>query len=289
MNLLFDYTFRQVALGCAIFGLASGVIGCFAILRRQGLLGDALAHASLPGICLAFLVAKSSSPAPLMAGAAATGSVAAGLIQGLVKRAKVDEGSALAVMLTSFFGLGIVLLSFIQKSGDATQAGLDKMIFGQAASITDEHVRVIAIVAAAVLLIVIALHKEMKLACFDPDFASVQGLRIGLLNALMTAILVASIVIGLNTVGVVLMSAMLVAPGAAARQWSRSLTGMLWGAGAIGTGAGVSGAWVSMVYPNTPTGPAVVLSLAAIALSSILFGRERGLIWVRMRQRKALA
>lgn len=289
MNLLLDYTFQQVTLGCAIFGLASGVIGCFAILRRQGLLGDALAHASLPGICLAFLVAKSSSPAPLMAGAAATGSVAAGLIQGLVKRAKVDEGSALAVILTSFFGLGIVLLTFIQKSGDSTQAGLDKMILGQAASITDEHVRVIAVVAAIVLAIAILLLKEMKLACFDPDFAAVQGLRIRLLNALMTAILVASIVIGLSTVGVVLMSAMLVAPGAAARQWSRSLTGMLWGAGVIGAGAGVAGAWISMLFPKTPTGPAVVLILAGAAFVSILFGRERRLIWIKMRQRRAMA
>lgn len=287
MSLFADYTFRQVVLGCLVLGLVSGTLGCFALLRRQGLLGDALAHSALPGICLAYMITGQRSPLPLMLGAAATGGVAAAAVQGLVRRLRVDAGAALAAILTAFFGLGIVLLSLIQKSGASSQAGLDKMIFGQAASLVGDQVLAMTVVGVVVLAAALLLFKELKLLCFDADFARVQGLPVGRLTAILTVLLVASIVIGLSTVGVVLMSAMLVAPGAAARQWSRSLSGMLLGAGLIGALSGAVGAALSVVETNTPTGPVIVLILAGVVAFSVFFGRERGLVWSRRRTRFA--
>lgn len=287
VSLFGDYTFRQVVLGCLVLGLTSGALGCFALLRRQGLLGDALAHAALPGICLAFMVTGTRQPMPLMLGAAATGGAAAAVVQGLVRRLRVDSGSALAAVLTTFFGLGIVLLSVIQKSGSSAQAGLDKMIFGQAASLVGDQVAAMTLVGGVVLACALLIFKELKLLCFDPDFAQVQGLPVGRLTAILTILLVASIVIGLSTVGVVLMSAMLVAPGAAARQWSRSLSGMLMGAGAIGAVCGAFGAGLSVLEKNTPTGPVIVLTLALVVGVSVFFGKERGLVWASLASRRA--
>ncbi|MBL8044932.1 MAG: metal ABC transporter permease [Anaerolineales bacterium] len=285
-ELLFDYTLRNVALGSALLGVVSGVLGCFAILRRQGLLGDALAHAALPGICLAFMLTGLKAPIVLMLGAAIAGWLGTLLLLYIVRQTPLDEDAALGIILSVFFGFGIVLLTLIQRTGDANQAGLDKYLFGQAATLVEENVITMALLGGVALGIVTLLYKEFKLITFDADFAASLGFGTRRLSILLTSLIVIAIVIGLQTVGVVLMAAMLVGPAAAARQWTNRLNHMLGLAALFGAASGVSGALISISENRIPTGPMIILSLTVIVLLSLAFGSARGFVWDWLRHRR---
>ncbi|HMM41711.1 MAG TPA: metal ABC transporter permease [Thermomicrobiales bacterium] len=284
-DLLFDYTLRNVALGSALLGIVGGVLGTFAVLRRQGLVGDALAHAALPGIALAFMLTGSRAPAVLMLGAAVSGWLGTLLILRIVRDTRISEDTALGVVLTVFFGLGIVLLTQIQHSGDANQAGLDRYLFGQAATLVAEDVRTMAVVGGVALAIVALLFKEFKLLAFDAEFAASLGFPTDRLSILLTSAIVLAVVIGLQTVGVVLMAAMLVAPAVAARQWTNRLGVMVLLSGAFGAAAGVTGAVISVTARHVPTGPMIVLCATVIVVVSLLFAPERGIVWDAVRRR----
>lgn len=285
-DLIYDYTLRNVALGSAVLGIVSGVLGSFAILRRQGLMGDALSHAALPGVCLAFMLTGSKTPLILMLGAAVAGWIGMLIILQVVRRTRIDSGSALGIVLTVFFGFGVVLLTVIQRGNDANQAGLDKFLFGQAAALVQDQVVTMAILGGLALGIVALLFKEFKLLAFDPEFAGTLGMKTHTLGGLLTGLLVVAIVIGLNTVGVILMSAMLVAPAAAARQWTHSLSRMVFYSALIGAGAGLAGSIFSVVEESVPTGPTIVICLGIVMIVSLFFGSAQGLVWDWLRRRR---
>jgi manganese/zinc/iron transport system permease protein len=284
-DVIFDYTLRNVALGSAILGIVGGVLGTFAVLRRQGLLGDALAHAALPGIVLAFMLTGSKTPLVLMAGAAISGWLGTLLILRIVRDTRLSEDTALGVILTVSFGFGVVLLTRVQHSNQASQAGLDKYLFGQAATLVEEHVVTMALLGAVALALVALLFKELKLLTFDPDFAASLGFPIHRLNILLTSSIVVAVVIGLQTVGVVLMAAMLIAPAAAARQWTNRLGVMILLSALFGAASGVAGAMISVTATRLPTGPMVILCATVIVVVSVLFAPERGLVWDELRRR----
>lgn len=292
-ELLLDYTLRNVALGAAILGLVGGVLGSFAVLRRQGLYGDALAHATLPGVCVAFILAGTKTPAILLAGAAISASLGALLILAIVGGTRIKQDAALGIVLSVFFGFGTVLLTYIAGTGDSGQAGLDRFIFGQAATLVAGDVRAMGLLGGASLVIVALLFKEFKLLSFDPAFAASAGYPVGRLNLLLTALIVVAIVIGIQTVGVILMAAMLITPAAAARQWTERLSAMIVISGLFGAASGVTGALISATGPDLPTGPLVVLVATSILLLSLVFGRSRGALWERLRaarnRRRALS
>lgn len=274
-----DYTLRVVALGAALLGAISGSLGSFAVLRKQSLLGDAISHAALPGIVLAFLITGSKATLVLVLGAAVAGWVGTLLVMGVVGATRVKEDSALGLVLSVFFGLGLVLLTFVQRMPNASQAGLDRFLFGQAATLLERDVAVIAALGGVAVVATMLSWKEFKLLTFDRDFGESLGIRMRAVDILLTTVLVLAIVVGLQTVGVVLMSAMVVAPGAAARQWTDRMGRMILIAGCIGAAAGVSGAVISSLLPNLPTGPTIVLCLSAFVLVSLAFSPNRGLIW----------
>jgi manganese/zinc/iron transport system permease protein len=286
LALLTDYTLRNVALGAALLGVVSGVLGSFAVLRRQGLLGDALAHAALPGICLTFLLTGSKATPVLLLGAGTAAWLGALLLLQIVRRTNLGEDAALGVVLAVFFGFGLTLLTVANRRPDATQAGLDRYLFGQAATLVTENVIVMAILAAIALGATAALFKELKLLAFDPEFGASIGFDIGSLSVLLTTLIVIAIVIGLQTVGVVLMAAMLIGPAAAARQWTNRLGTMIALASTFGAAAGIAGALVSASGSRIPTGPVIILALTAIVVVSLLFAPARGLIpeWRRARR-----
>lgn len=285
-DLLFDYTLRTIALGAAILGVVGGVLGSFALLRRQSLLGDALAHAALPGIALAFMISQSKTSLILLIGAGLTGWLATILILRIVSETRISEDAALGIVLTVFFGFGIVLLTWIQQSGAAAQAGLDKYLFGQAATLIQEQVLTMGVLGGAALLLVVVLFKEFKLITFDPQFAATIGYPVNRLSILLTSLIVVAVLIGLQTVGVVLMAAMLIAPAAAARQWTERLGVMLILSAIFGALAGVTGALISVSGENLPTGPLVILSATGIVIVSLLFGAARGIVWESLRARR---
>ncbi|MBB4636626.1 metal ABC transporter permease [Longimicrobium terrae] len=284
MNFWTDYTLRIVALGAAALGLTSGALGSFAVLRKQSLLGDAISHAALPGIALAFLLTGSKAPLVLVAGAGVAGWVGTLVVMRIVNATRIKEDSALGIVLAVFFGFGLVLLTLIQKRPDASQAGLDRFLFGQAATLLQRDVLIISVLGGIALLVAAIFWKEFKLLSFDPDFATSIGLPVRMLDIVLTSVLVLSIVIGLQTVGVVLMSAMVVAPAAAARQWTDRLGRMVVLAGGFGALAGVSGAVISSAARHVPTGPTIVLCLTVLVLFSMAFAPTRGLVWAGVRQ-----
>ena len=286
-DLFFDYTLRTVALGAGILGLVSGALGSFAMLRKQSLMGDAISHAALPGIVLAFMLTRSKASLVLVLGAAVAGWIGMLLVLSIVRYTRIKEDSALGLILSVFFGFGLLLLTFVQSWPDATQAGLDKFLFGQAAALLQSDVILMGLLGGLSLFIMALFWKEFKPFSFDREFGATLGFPVRALDILLTTLLVTAIVIGLQAVGVVLMSAMLVAPAAAARQWTDKLSVMVALAGFFGVLAGVSGAVISSTASGFSTGPVIVLSASVIVLFSLLFAPNRGLVWNWVRRRRS--
>lgn len=278
-QLFFDYTIRTVALGAAVLGIVSGALGTFAVLRRQSLLGDAMSHAALPGVVIAFMLTQSKAPLVLILGAAVAGALGTILMLGITRTTRIKEDSALGIILSVFFGLGLMLLTFLQRSAVANQAGLNSFLFGQAATLLERDVVVMASIGGMALLLVVLFWKEFKLLSFDRDYGASLGYPMLWIDALLTMLLVIAIVIGLQAVGVVLMSAMVVAPASAARQWTNRLSVMVVLAAVFGAIAGVSGALISSLGTGLSTGPVVVLVISLIVALSLLLATNRGLLW----------
>lgn len=276
LTLLRDPTVITVSLGALLLGLTSGALGTFAVLRRQSLLGDAMAHAALPGVVIGYLLAGGRSLPAMLGGALVTGLLAALLALVLTKRRRIKSEASLGAALGTGFALGVVLLSYVQRQPGAGGAGLEVFLFGQAAATLRSDLVVIAVLAVTSLGVVALMFARLKLVTFDPVFARANGLRVGLYDALLTALLALAIVIGLQLVGVVLMSALVVAPAVAARQLTRSLAAMFWFAGGIGAVSAVSGALLSAAVPGLSTGPVVVLIASFVVLLTLVFARGRG-------------
>ncbi len=285
-NLLFDYTLRTVALGSAVLGIVSGALGAYAVLRKQSLLGDAMSHAALPGIALAFLLTGTKASLVLIIGAAISGWIGTLFIMSIVRSTRIKFDSALGLVLSVFFGFGLVLLTIIQKMPDATQAGLDKFLFGQAAALLERDVITMAVLGGIAITLMMVFWKEFKLLSFDPDFGAALGFPMRLLDILLTTLIVLAIVLGLQTVGVVLMSAMIVAPAAAARQWTDRLGTMVLLSSVFGALAGIVGALLSSTIQRLPTGPTIVLCISTIVLFSLFIAPRRGLVWNWIRERR---
>ena len=283
-DIRYTYTVRVVALGGALLGLVSGALGCFAVLRRESLMGDALSHAALPGVALAFLIAGKHLAA-LLIGAGIASWLASRFVAALISTTRLKQDAALGIALTGFFAAGIAALAYIQSIPDASQAGLDYFIFGQAAAIVESDVRLISAVGGVSLLALVMFWKEFKLLTFDPAFAGATGFRVGLMNTLLSTLIVIAIVLGLQLAGVILMVGMLIAPGIAARQWTRQLHQMVILAGVFGAFAGGMGAIMSAVDSDIPTGPMIIVAASALVLLSICLAPGRGLVWRAWRQR----
>ncbi|WP_322489079.1 metal ABC transporter permease [Chloroflexus sp.] len=283
MELFTDYTLRNVTLGSMLLGAISGLLGCFAVLRRQALLGDAMSHAALPGIALAFLLTGQRDPFTLLLGAAIAALVAALWLLAIVRTSRIKDDAALALILAVFFGFGLVLLSYVQRQPTAAQAGLKSFLFGQAAALVERDLWAMLAIGGPALVLIAIFWPQVKLISFDPDFARSLGLPVRRFEVLLTGVLVAAIVIGLQTVGVVLMSAMLIAPAVAARQWTNRIETMVLLAAGFGTLAAFIGAWISAQGERLATGPVIVLAMSALTAISLLIAPERGLLWRQWR------
>jgi len=277
-NIWMDANTQWVLLGTLLLGLASGLIGSFALLKKQSLIGDAMAHAALPGICIAFLLYGAKSMSWFMIGASIAGLLATLFIQKIIQYSRIKEDTAIGLVLSVFFGFGIVLLTYINQSSKGNQSGIDDFIFGQAASLVGSDVKLISGIAVILIGVTIILFKELKLLAFDPQFAKGIGLPIGLLNGLLMMLIVSIVVIGLQAVGVVLMSALLITPAIAARYWTERLDRMVIIAAIIGAFSGVFGTILSTTTNGMPTGPLIIVAATIIFLFSLVFAPKRGML-----------
>lgn len=279
-----DYNTRIVILGTACLGLAAGMIGTFMLLRKRALLGDALSHATLPGIALAFILMAvaggSGKYLPgLLAGAAVSGLLGVGLILLIRHFTRLKEDAALGIVLSVFFGVGIAFLGIIQNMGTGSAAGLESFIYGKTASMLASDARIIAVTALLVAFLSGLLFKEFTLLCFDQGYASAQGWPVVPLDLVLMTLVTAVTVIGLQAVGLILMLALLIIPPAAARFWTDRLAGMLILSALIGAISGMLGAALSALTPRMPAGAIIVLAASSVFFLSMLLGRSRGVLW----------
>ncbi|MEO1089449.1 MAG: metal ABC transporter permease [Pseudomonadota bacterium] len=282
--LLADHTVQNVIAAAVFLGVTSGVLGSFAVLRQQSLLGDTLAHAALPGVCLGFVVAGGRQLGPILGGALFTAVLAALLMLLLTRRSRLKTDAALGIALSFFFAVGVVLLTYIQGTPNASQGGLDSFLFGQAAATLRSDLWIMAGVMVVSIALVAVFWKEFKLVTFDPTFAGAIGLPVALLDVVLTTMIALAVVIGLQMVGVVLMASMVIAPAVAARQWVKSLESMVILAAIVGIVGGVVGAGLSAVGRNLATGPLIVLAVSTLVIISILVAPGRGVLWEELKR-----
>lgn len=296
LELLTDHTFRTVFLGTASIGAVSGAVGCFAYLRRQSLIGDVVAHSSLLGIMLFFLISYlitgegNKSLLVLIPGALVAGTAALLLTRWIIQETRLKADSGLGVMLAIFFGSGILLLRWVQRATPNIpgKRGLENYLFGMAAAMTESDLWMIGLLGASTILVMLLVWKEFKVFTFDPVFAQSLGLSTSWLDTLLLMMMVIGIVIGIQSVGVVLMIALLVTPASSARQWTGSLGAMVGLAAIFGALSGGAGSLISFNWPNMPTGPVIVLVATIVFLVSLIFAPRRGLVY-RYAKRKRMA
>ena len=279
MTILQSYTTQMVLLGTALLGLASGIAGTFAVLRKESLIGDGLSHAALPGVVIAFLLTDIKDIEVLITGAALSSIVAAWLITITVENSKIKFDGALATILSAFFGLGMVLLTYLQSLNNAGQAGLSKFIFGQAATILARDVYITSAAALIIIVLTALFWKELKLISFDVEYAKTLQIPVTFTLILYRSLLIMTIIIGIQSVGAILISSLLIAPAVGARQWTNKLGTMCILAGFFGMVSAIGGTIWSTSVQKLPTGPAIIVILSVIVLLSLIFAPNRGILW----------
>ena len=280
---MFDPVFIKVLLGTLLLASSSAVVGAFSFLKRESLVGDAIAHALLPGVVLAFILGDGRNPAYLIIGALIAGLIAHYGIAFIERRTKLKSDTAVSLVLSTFFGFGILLMSYVQRTGQGQQAGLERFLLGKAAAITMMDLYVFTGLALLLLLGVALFYKGFQLMTFNEDFAAAIGLPTGSIRFAFTVLTVLAVTVGIQTVGVVLMAALLITPSAAARSWTSSLPRMLLLAALFASVAALGGTFISAALPKMPTGPWIVLVLGFFGFSSLMLAPEKG--WLARRRR----
>lgn len=290
---LSDYNTRVVIVGTSILGTACGLIGSFMLLRKRSLMADAVSHATLPGIALAFMVMVAGGGdgkwlPGLLLGATLSGLMGMGLVLLIGRYTRIKEDAALGIVLSVFFGFGVSLLGLIQKMSTGSAAGLESFIYGKTASMLTSDAQMIGAVALLSIAVMVLLFKEFCLLCFDPDFAAAQGYPVGKLDVLLMTLVVLVTVIGLQAVGLILVIALLIIPPASARFWTEKLLPMALIAALTGGLGGALGAALSAVVPRLPAGAVIVLTNSSFFLLSLVFGPARGVL-IRAHARRRLS
>lgn len=268
----FHYTTCLVLYGTTVLGICCGILGTFAFLRKQSLLGDAMSHAALPGIALMFILTHTRSPALLLCGGGISSILGAVCISEITARTYLKRDTAFAIVLSVFFGCGLVLLTLLQQQNVSGQAILNKFLFGSAATLLPEDIFLITFTTLVVLGSIYSCYKELTLFSFDPSLCHSLGYSTKLLETILTILLTITILIGLQTVGVVLMSSLLIGPAVAAYQWTTRIQSMLVLSAIFGASSCALGAVVSSNMQHIPTGPTIVVIISCIALVSLALG-----------------
>lgn len=283
LTLGLGYNASLVTLGAAALGVAAGVTGTFLYLRKRALVSDAISHATLPGVALAFLVmvalgGSGKSLPGLLLGSALSAGLGLLAVQWLTARTRLGEDAAIGAVLSVFFGVGVVLLTVIQTLGTGGQAGLEDFLLGATAGMLRSEALLIAFGGLATLAMVLILRRPMLIASFDPGFASAVGVGLNRTDIAMMGLVMAVTVVGLKIVGLILIVALLIIPPVAARFWSDRADVVIALSGVIGGLSGWVGAAASASATGLPTGPLIVLAAFGLFAVSFLFAPGRGVV-----------
>lgn len=273
-----DPSLRYAVFGSILLGLMCGLLGSFIVVRRMALVGDALSHAVLPGVAAGFLWNQTKDPVAIFIGATLAGLLGTAVVNVIRQTTRLKEDAALGLVLASFFAVGICLVTMIQQLGTGAKSGIDKFLFGQAAAISAQDVTLMGIVTLFSSVVIAVFYKELLLTSFDSGFARVAGFPTEIIHYAIMLLLAFAVVIALQAVGVVLVSAMLITPAAAAYLLTDRMHRMLLLAALFGVVAGVLGAFLSFLGNNLPTGPFMVLGASAVFGLAFLFGPRHGVL-----------
>jgi manganese/zinc/iron transport system permease protein len=284
-----DPAVRYALLGSMLLGITCGLLGSFIVVRKMALVGDALSHAVLPGVAIGFLWNLSKDPLAIFIGATIAGLLGTVVVRLITQTTHLKEDTALGLVLATFFGVGICLLTMIQRLPAGNKSGIDKFLFGQAAAMGPGDIKLMAVVTLLSIVVILFFYKEFLVTSFDSGFASAAGFPAQWIHYGLMLLLAFAIVIALQAVGVVLVSAMLITPAAAAYLLTDRMSRMLWLASFFGLLAGAIGSFASFLGPNFPTGPFMVLGATTVFAAAFLFGPRHGLVnrWLRQRSRSA--
>lgn len=274
-SVLTSYSFLVVAIGTLFLAISSAALGTITVLKGQSLIGDAIGHSAFPGLVLAFMAFSSRSPVILLFGAILSGSLAFILIQVINRNSKIGLDTILAVVLSSFFGLGMALKSYIQGNPNyigASQSGLSNYIFGQAAYMMEGDVKIILVISISVLTLLLLFYKEIKVFVFDEVYAKTIGINEKLIYAIIMISAMSLIGAGLKIVGAILISSLLIVPSIAALQWSNDFFRVMLIASVIGGASAVLGTYISTVYAGMSTGATIIVIMTSLAFLSLIFG-----------------
>ena len=285
------YSFRVMTAGAILVGFFAGTLGSLLYVRKQSLVSDVIGHSSIAGIVGAFVIASlmgadGQSILVLTIGATISGLLAVATTNLIAEKSKVGVEAAMAISLAIYYGGGMVALRLLSFSHFSGRSGISQYLFGNAATMRQIDVLIVAILGFTALLIVVIFWKEIALFAFDPVGAQAAGFSGNLLIAIVTLCTTVGIVIGVKSVGVVLMVAFAIIPAAAARQWTDHLPVLFLLAGAIGALSGGFGSYLAVSIGKVPTGPVIVVILSLVLAISLVFSPHRSLLAYRYRRRR---
>jgi manganese/zinc/iron transport system permease protein len=291
VELVYDPNVQWVLGGTALLSVGAGITGVYTFLRKRALVGDAIAHSILPGVCAGFMVSGQKDPLYLMIGALVAGWLALLFMDLVLAKTKLKPDTVTALVLSFFFAVGIVMLTRIQHGGAGSQSGLEAFLFGQAAAMTSYDVYIYGSIALVLILFVLLFYHQFRLVSFDRQYAAAIGLPVRFIEFVLSSMTVLAVASGIQAVGVVLMSALLITPAAAARFWTDKLSAMLVVSALIAVVSSLSGTLISAQSAGMPTGPWIIFCLTLIALGSVFFAPGKGMIgreWKAFRTRRRI-
>ncbi len=288
LTLQAGYNSALVAIGAALLGLSAGGVGTFIFLRKRALVSDAVAHATLPGVGLAFIImvmfgGDGRSLPGLLLGSAISAWIGLMLVEWMSEKTRLSEDASIGAVLSVFFGFGIVLLTIIQTMSSGRQAGLSSFLLGSTAGMLFTEALTIVVAGATAAILVFIFRRSMALAAFDPEYATAIGINVRQTDLIMMGLALIVTVIGLKIVGLILIVAMLIIPSVAARFWTERTDRLIFIAAAIGGISGYVGAALSTAADKLPTGPIIVLLSFIIFVISMLLSPNRGALAAAIR------
>ncbi len=277
-----DANINNVLLGTLMLSFTCGIVGVLVVLNKKALIVDAVSHSILPGICIGFMLSGVKNPIYLIAGGMTAGTVAVYLVDWIAKSSRIKKDAAIAITLSVLFSVGVILLNIIQHSGNSNQSGLSDFLFGKAATIVSSDLYVFGVMCAIVLAIIPLFYQHFKIALFDKGFATTIGLNDKLIQGLISGLIIISTAIGIQTVGIILMSALIITPASSAFFWTNSFKKSIFLSGTFAVISSIIGVFISYLSPDMPTGPWIIVVLSTIAILSAFFSKK-GLITKRIK------
>tara|TARA_B100000674_G_scaffold202728_1_gene165556 strand:+ start:32971 stop:34266 length:1296 start_codon:yes stop_codon:yes gene_type:complete len=269
-----DATINNVLFGTMILGFTCGLVGVLVVLSKKALIVDAVSHSVLPGICIGFMFAGTKNPIYLVSGGMLAGGLAVYLVDWISRISRIKKDASIAITLSVLFSVGVVLLNLIQHSGNSNQSGLTDFLFGKAATIIASDLYVFGTIGIVVIITITVFYQHFKISLFDDGFAKTIGLNEKLTQGLISGLIIISTAVGIQTVGVILMSALIITPASSALFWTNNFKKAIVLSGIFATVSSLIGVLISFLYIDMPTGPWIIVTLSIFALFSAFFSKK---------------